>query len=126
MVFALYDLSYESLIRTHVAYRTKQWIWLPVISLCILCGLTGAVATSASLLLDTSLSAREGLIKCGFPRVHSILLTCCTCRWVTVWLSGCVGADTVITAVLLWKFRTLKTSFSDTKRYACPRIRMHT
>ncbi|KAJ7136844.1 hypothetical protein C8R44DRAFT_868943 [Mycena epipterygia] len=81
-----------------VVNLTKQWVWIPVISIFILAGLTGAGATAGLLVIDSSYAARGGLIK-----------------WVTLWLSGCVAADTVITAVLLIKFRTIKTSFSDTK-----------
>ncbi|KAJ7701376.1 hypothetical protein B0H17DRAFT_1045206 [Mycena rosella] len=77
---------------------TKQWIWIPVISVFILAGLTGAGVSAGLLVIDSSYAARPGLIK-----------------WVTLWLAGCVGADTVITAVLVFKFRSIKTSFSDTK-----------
>jgi hypothetical protein len=33
---------------------------------------------------------------------------------VTVWLSGCVAADTFITIILVTKFQTLKTAFVGT------------
>ncbi|KAJ7701377.1 hypothetical protein B0H17DRAFT_185750 [Mycena rosella] len=77
---------------------TKQWIWIPVISVFILAGLTGAGVIASLLVIDSSYAARPGLIK-----------------WLTLWLAGCVGADTVITAVLVFKFRSIRTSFSDTK-----------
>ncbi|CAK5270629.1 unnamed protein product [Mycena citricolor] len=77
---------------------TKQWIWLPIIWLFIVGGLTGAAATGGLLVIDASYAARAGLIK-----------------WVTLWLAGCVVADTVITVVLVAKFRTMKSTFQDTK-----------
>ncbi|KAJ7692399.1 hypothetical protein B0H17DRAFT_1061390 [Mycena rosella] len=81
-----------------VCNLTKQWIWIPVISVFILAGLTGAGAIASLLVIDSSYAARLGLIK-----------------WLTLWLAGCVAADTVITTVLVFKFRSIKTSFSDTK-----------
>ncbi|KAJ7490457.1 hypothetical protein FB451DRAFT_1220126 [Mycena latifolia] len=77
---------------------TKQWFWIPIISILIFAGLTGAAATAGLLVIDSSYAARVGLVK-----------------WVTLWLAGCVAADTVITGVLVYKFRSIKTSFSDTK-----------
>ncbi|KAJ7587202.1 hypothetical protein C8J56DRAFT_93079 [Mycena floridula] len=76
---------------------TKQWLWLPVLGLFICVGLAGAGATAGTLILNTALSSRGGLVK-----------------WVTVWLSGCIAADTFITGILVYKFQTLKTAFSGT------------
>ncbi|KAJ6570835.1 hypothetical protein DFH09DRAFT_1079817 [Mycena vulgaris] len=78
--------------------RRKQWIWIPIISLFILAGLIGAGAAAGLLVIDSSSAARVGLVK-----------------WVTLWLSGCVAADTIITAVLVLKFRTINTTFLDTE-----------
>ncbi|KAJ7728806.1 hypothetical protein DFH07DRAFT_850779 [Mycena maculata] len=77
---------------------TKQWYWLPIISVCILVGLTGAGATAGLIVIDSSYSAREGLVK-----------------WITLWLSACSAADTIVTTVLVIKFNTIKTTFTDTK-----------
>ncbi|KAJ7290149.1 hypothetical protein C8J57DRAFT_1458800 [Mycena rebaudengoi] len=76
---------------------TKQWIWIPLIGVFICVGLAGAGATAGTLIMETSISSREHLVK-----------------WVTVWLSGCVAADTFITAILVVKFQTLKTAFTGT------------
>ncbi|KAJ7499886.1 hypothetical protein FB451DRAFT_1549383 [Mycena latifolia] len=76
---------------------TKQWIWIPIIGLFIMVGMAGAGATAGTLILNTSISSREGLVK-----------------WVTVWLSGCIAADTFITVILVIKFQTLKTAFVGT------------
>ncbi|KAJ7683871.1 hypothetical protein B0H17DRAFT_1204860 [Mycena rosella] len=64
---------------------TKQWIWLPVIGLFIAVGIAGAGATAG------------GLVK-----------------WVTVWLSGCIAADTTITIILVIRFQSLKSNFVGT------------
>ncbi|KAF8203511.1 hypothetical protein K438DRAFT_1964988 [Mycena galopus ATCC 62051] len=76
---------------------TQQWIWLPILALFIMVGLTGAGATAATLITSRAISSREGLVK-----------------WVTVWLSGCVAADTFITIILVVKFQTLKAAFVGT------------
>ncbi|KAJ7887063.1 hypothetical protein B0H14DRAFT_2696447 [Mycena olivaceomarginata] len=75
----------------------KQWIWLPILALFIMVGLAGAGATAATLIVSRAISSRQGLVK-----------------WVTVWLSGCVAADTFITIILVTKFQTLKTAFVGT------------
>ncbi|KAJ7794065.1 hypothetical protein B0H14DRAFT_3497389 [Mycena olivaceomarginata] len=77
---------------------TKQWIWLPVIGLFIMVGIAGAGATAGTLIMDTSISGREALVK-----------------WVTMWLSGCIAADTFITFILVIKFQSLRTAFVDTR-----------
>ncbi|KAJ6579652.1 hypothetical protein DFH09DRAFT_1147176 [Mycena vulgaris] len=80
---------------TRMVYMlTKQWFWIPIIGLFIMVGIAGAGATSGTLILETAISSREGLVK-----------------WVTVWLSGCIAADTFITVILVVKFQTLKNSF---------------
>ncbi|KAJ7037280.1 hypothetical protein C8F04DRAFT_421737 [Mycena alexandri] len=76
---------------------TNQWIWLPILALFIMVGLTGAGATAATLIVSRAISSRKGLVK-----------------WVTVWLSGCVAADIFITIILVAKFQTLKTAFVGT------------
>ncbi|KAJ7847605.1 hypothetical protein B0H14DRAFT_3453686 [Mycena olivaceomarginata] len=76
---------------------TNQWIWLPILALFIMVGLAGAGATAATLIVSRAISSRQGLVK-----------------WVTVWLSGCVAADTFITIILVTKFQTLKTAFVGT------------
>ncbi|KAJ7215226.1 hypothetical protein C8J57DRAFT_1396811 [Mycena rebaudengoi] len=76
---------------------TKQWIWLPILALFIMVGLTGAGATAATLIVSRAISSRKGLVK-----------------WVTVWLSGCVAADTLITIILVAKFQTLQNAFVGT------------
>ncbi|KAJ7229341.1 hypothetical protein C8J57DRAFT_191552 [Mycena rebaudengoi] len=76
---------------------TKQWIWLPILALFIMVGLTGAGATAATLIVSRAISSRKGLVK-----------------WVTVWLSGCVAADTFITIILVAKFQTLQNAFVGT------------
>ncbi|KAJ7701245.1 hypothetical protein B0H17DRAFT_1327751 [Mycena rosella] len=77
---------------------TRQWFWIPIIGIFILVGITGAGATAGQIFLDSSYSARVNLIK-----------------YVTTWLTGCAAADALITGVLVWKFRSIKTSFTDTK-----------
>ncbi|KAJ7640195.1 hypothetical protein B0H17DRAFT_1216652 [Mycena rosella] len=76
---------------------TKQWMWLPVIGLFIAVGIAGAGATAGTLIINTSIASRGGLVK-----------------WVTVWLSGCIAADTTITIILVIKFQSLKSAFADT------------
>ncbi|KAJ6570986.1 hypothetical protein DFH09DRAFT_1362580 [Mycena vulgaris] len=76
----------------------KQWLWIPLIVICIIAGITGAGVISALRLKDPSYAGRGVLVK-----------------WVTLWLSGCAGADAVITGVLVYKFRTMKSVFSDTQ-----------
>ncbi|KAF7354366.1 hypothetical protein MVEN_01125200 [Mycena venus] len=76
---------------------TNRWIWLPILALFIMVGLTGAGATAGTLIVSRAISSRGGLVK-----------------WVTVWLSGCVAADTFITVILVVKFQTLKTAFVGT------------
>ncbi|KAJ7078769.1 hypothetical protein C8R44DRAFT_863044 [Mycena epipterygia] len=78
---------------------TRQWFWLPILALFIMVGLAGAGATAATLLVERAISSREGLVK-----------------WVTVWLSGCVAADTFITIILVVKFQTLQTAFIGTSQ----------
>ncbi|KAJ7485885.1 hypothetical protein FB451DRAFT_1392609 [Mycena latifolia] len=77
---------------------TRQWFWLPVIGIFIVTGITGSAATGGQIFLDSSYASRVALVK-----------------YVTIWLSGCAAADAIITGVLLWKFRTIKTSFVGTK-----------
>ncbi|KAJ7642547.1 hypothetical protein B0H17DRAFT_1339210 [Mycena rosella] len=74
---------------------TKQWIWLPMIGLFIAVGIAGAGATAGSLIINTSIASRGGLVK-----------------WATVWLSGCIAADTTITIILVIRFQTLKSDFN--------------
>ncbi|KAJ7066900.1 hypothetical protein B0H15DRAFT_872079 [Mycena belliarum] len=77
---------------TRMLFRlTKQWFWLPIIGLFIAVGVAGAGATAGTLILDSSIAARPGLVK-----------------WVTVWLSGCIAADFFITAILVRTFRNLQ------------------
>ncbi|KAJ7614025.1 hypothetical protein FB45DRAFT_885590 [Roridomyces roridus] len=78
---------------------TKQWFWLPIIALFILTGLVGGGATASQIFLDSSYTGRQALV-----------------RYVTIWLSGCSAADAFITAVIVWKFRTIKTSFASTQQ----------
>ncbi|KAJ7111936.1 hypothetical protein C8R44DRAFT_882966 [Mycena epipterygia] len=77
---------------------TKQWFWLPPIILLILTGLVGAGATASQIFLNSSYTSRQALVK-----------------FVTIWLSGCAATDAIITGVLVWKFRSIKTSFVGTK-----------
>ncbi|KAJ7732168.1 hypothetical protein B0H16DRAFT_1582220 [Mycena metata] len=76
---------------------TKQWVWLPILGLFITVGVAGAGITAGHLIINSSISGREELVK-----------------WVTVWLSACIAADTFITTILVVKFQTLKTGFSGT------------
>ncbi|CAK5265479.1 unnamed protein product [Mycena citricolor] len=86
---------------TRMVYNlTRQWYWLPIIALFILTGIVGGAATSAQLFINSSYTGRPALV-----------------RYVTIWLSGCVAADAIITAILVVKFRTMnaQTTFSDTR-----------
>ncbi|KAJ6544985.1 hypothetical protein DFH09DRAFT_658171 [Mycena vulgaris] len=84
---------------TRMVYNlTKQWFWIPFIAVFILVGLVGAAATAAHIFSDSSYTARTALV-----------------TYVTIWLSGCAAADTLITGVLVWKFRSIKTNFAGTK-----------
>ncbi|KAF7343201.1 hypothetical protein MVEN_01751300 [Mycena venus] len=76
---------------------TKQWMWLPLIGLFIFTGLVGAVATASNVFIDPSYAGRDADV-----------------RYVTIWLSGSAAADVIITGVLVWTFRTLKTNFAST------------
>ncbi|KAJ7683676.1 hypothetical protein B0H17DRAFT_1204974 [Mycena rosella] len=77
---------------------TKQWMWIPLISVFILVGLVGAAATASHIFLNPSYTSRSALV-----------------TFVTIWLSGCAAADALITVVIVWKFRTIKTNFVGTK-----------
>ncbi|KAJ7309413.1 hypothetical protein DFH08DRAFT_1049688 [Mycena albidolilacea] len=77
---------------------TRQWWWIPIIGGLIATGTVGAGATAGQLFRDSSYAGRFALVK-----------------YVTIWLSGCAAADTIITGALVWKFRTIKTTFVDTK-----------
>ncbi|KAJ7848357.1 hypothetical protein B0H14DRAFT_2768096 [Mycena olivaceomarginata] len=76
---------------------TKRWFWLPILGLFIMTGVVGAGITVGSLFLDSSIHARDALVK-----------------WVTVWLAGSIAADISITAIFVIKLRTLKTDFRGT------------
>lgn len=51
------------LARLTLVSRTKQWIWLPILALFIMVGLTGAGATAATLIVSRAISSRKGLVK---------------------------------------------------------------
>ncbi|KAJ7833930.1 hypothetical protein B0H14DRAFT_2799765 [Mycena olivaceomarginata] len=76
---------------------TKQWIWPPLIGLFILTGLVGASASASHIFNNPSYTGRDAVV-----------------RYVTIWLSGSAAADVIITGVLVWTFRTLKTNFVNT------------
>ncbi|KAJ7884244.1 hypothetical protein B0H13DRAFT_2537526 [Mycena leptocephala] len=76
---------------------TKQWMWPPLIALFILTGLAGAGATAFHIFIDPSYTGRDAVV-----------------RYVTIWLSGSAAADVIITGLLVWTFRTLKTNFVNT------------
>ncbi|KAJ7777477.1 hypothetical protein B0H14DRAFT_329386 [Mycena olivaceomarginata] len=76
---------------------TKQWIWPPLIGLFILTGLVGASASASNIFNNPSYTGRDAVV-----------------RYVTIWLSGSAAADVIITGVLVWTFRTLKTNFVNT------------
>lgn len=64
MVFKLYVLNFQfRYFCVNLTCRTKQWIWIPIISLFILAGLTGAGVTTSLLVIDSSYAARGGLVK---------------------------------------------------------------
>ncbi|KAJ7243506.1 hypothetical protein C8J57DRAFT_1726006 [Mycena rebaudengoi] len=76
---------------------TKQWMWLPLIAPFIFTGLVGAGATATHIFINPSYTERDAVV-----------------RYVTIWLSGSAAADVVITGLLVWTFRTLKTNFVST------------
>ncbi|KAJ7067383.1 hypothetical protein C8F01DRAFT_1121120 [Mycena amicta] len=84
---------------TRMIYNlTKQWFWIPIVGLVILTALVFGGATAAQIFINPSYTGRVAL---G--------------RYATIWLSASAVADCFITALLVWKFRSIKTSFSDTK-----------
>ncbi|KAJ7277733.1 hypothetical protein C8J57DRAFT_1713427 [Mycena rebaudengoi] len=76
---------------------TKQWMWLPLIAPFIFTGLVGAGATATHIFINPSYTERDAVV-----------------RYVTIWLSGSAAADVIITGLLVWTFRTLKTNFVST------------
>ncbi|KAJ7898816.1 hypothetical protein B0H14DRAFT_2674401, partial [Mycena olivaceomarginata] len=88
MLYALHAFSFD---------LTKRWFWLPILGLFIMTGVVGAGITVSSLFLDSSIHARDALVK-----------------WVTVWLAGSIAADISITAIFVIKLQTLKTDFRGT------------
>ncbi|KAJ6535661.1 hypothetical protein B0H19DRAFT_1271391 [Mycena capillaripes] len=76
---------------------TKQWMWPALIALFIVTGLVGAGATASHIFINPSYSGRDAVV-----------------RYVTIWLSGSAAADVIITGVLVWTFRTLRTNFVNT------------
>ncbi|KAF8193833.1 hypothetical protein K438DRAFT_1969135 [Mycena galopus ATCC 62051] len=77
---------------------TKQWIWPPLIAVFIFTGLVGAGATASHIFINASYTGRDAVVK-----------------YVTIWLSGSAAADVIITGVLVWTFRTLRTDFRNTR-----------
>ncbi|KAJ7876968.1 hypothetical protein B0H13DRAFT_2347387 [Mycena leptocephala] len=101
-VFACLSVNYLYLVthwgnETYIESQTKQWIWLPLIALFILTGLAGAGATAFHIFINPSYTGRDAVV-----------------RYVTIWLSGSAVADVIITGLLVWTFRTLKTNFVST------------
>ncbi|KAJ6529769.1 hypothetical protein B0H19DRAFT_1082875 [Mycena capillaripes] len=83
--------------KTYIKSQTKQWIWPPLIALFIFTGLVGAGATASQVFINPSYTGRDAVV-----------------RYVTIWLSGSAAVDVIITGVLVWTFRTLKTNFVNT------------
>ncbi|KAF7312671.1 hypothetical protein MIND_00281400 [Mycena indigotica] len=77
---------------------TRQWFWLPIIVLLVLTGVVGGCLVASHLINDPTYVGRDSLV-----------------REVTIWLSGAAVADLLITVLLVWKFRSLRSDFADTK-----------
>ncbi|KAJ7277751.1 hypothetical protein C8J57DRAFT_1222541 [Mycena rebaudengoi] len=69
----------------------------PLIAPFIFTGLVGAGATATHIFINPSYTERDAVV-----------------RYVTIWLSGSAATDVIITGLLVWTFRTLKTNFVST------------
>ncbi|KAJ7264619.1 hypothetical protein C8J57DRAFT_1718516 [Mycena rebaudengoi] len=69
----------------------------PLIAPFIFTGLVGAGATATHIFINPSYTERDAVV-----------------RYVPIWLSGSAATDVIITGLLVWTFRTLKTNFVST------------
>jgi hypothetical protein len=105
--------------------RTRQWWWLPIIGCLIATGTVGAGATAGQIFLDSEYTGRFALVKyvTSESKEYLALRDARIDELSAVWLSGCAAADAIITGVLVWKFRTIKTSFVNTQECVARALR---
>jgi hypothetical protein len=64
MLYALHAFSFDLYVQLIIKpLRTKRWFWLPILGLFIMTGVVGAGITVGSLFLDSSIHARDALVK---------------------------------------------------------------